>query len=114
MPLACPSCRAGLTLGEVLDTAFSSVPDEGLIDFRCPACGERGLARLADGLAETVRPMARGAQKVVSFSFEVAPDLAITPRPLSLRVWYGGRQQDVPDRRMRIVPPGAPPGRPAA
>ncbi len=112
MPLACPSCRDLVSIAEIIGAAISSVPGDGLVDFRCPLCGEQGLARLADGLAETVRATEGGILKVVAF--DVVSDLAVASRPRSLAIWYRGKQKKVPDREALIRLRRAPPGRPAA
>ncbi len=110
MPLPCLSCRDLLTAAEIVQGAFSSVPGEGLVDFRCARCGERGLARLSDGLAEIGRHAPDGFK---GLSFEVVPDLAVAPRLRGLTIWHRGEQRDVPERTECVLVPAPPPRTPA-
>ncbi len=110
MPLPCLSCRDPLTPAEMVQGAFSSVAGEGLVDFRCARCGERGLARLSDGLAEIGRQTSEGFKRL---SFEVVPDLAVAPRSGGLTIWHAGTQRNVPEREECVLVPAPPPRTPA-
>lgn len=106
LPLDCPTCRARLSLQDVFDGAFAAAPERSTVTFRCPACEGPSLARLADGLVETLRRGGSGAPEVVSF--ELAPDLAVAPRRRALRVWLLGQRRDVPVARDLPARPAAP------